>query len=94
MVPYDMIMIFRYRYVMYSSLLLPFIGLWIADLSVTQIFQEEIQESQRGILNGVQDSLNKLMNLVKFALVILLPSPETFGYLIFVSWLFVFLGYE
>jgi len=67
-------------------------GLWIADLSVTQIFQEEVEESQRGIINGVQDSLNKFMDLIKFVLVILLPSPETFGYLIFISWVFVFLG--
>jgi len=67
-------------------------GLWIADLSVTQIFQEGVAEDRRGILNGVQDSLNQAMSLLKFFLVIIFPSPETFGYLVFLSWIFVFIG--
>jgi iron-regulated transporter 1 len=82
----------RHVIVLLLGIILARFGLWIADLSVTQIFQEEVEESQRGVINGVQDSLNKLMDLVKFALVIFLPSPDTFGYLIFLSWFFVFLG--
>ena len=35
-----------------------FAGLWIIDLSVTQILQEEVEEDRRGVINGVQDSLN------------------------------------
>ena len=67
-------------------------GLWIADLSVTQFFQEDVIESQRGIINGVQDSMNQIMNLIKFILVIVLPNLSTFGFLIISSWAFVFLG--
>ena len=29
-------------------------GLWIVDLTVTQILQEHVEEEQRGIMNGVQ----------------------------------------
>ena len=60
-------------------------GLWLADLSVTQILQESVEESMRGSLNGVQGSLNSAMDMVKFVLVIALPDPETFGWLILVS---------
>ncbi len=58
-----------------------------------QIFQEEIPENKRGVLNGVQGGLNQSMNLLKFIIVIILPNPETFAYLICLSWLFVFSGY-
>jgi len=27
-------------------------GLWVADLSITQIFQENVEESQRGVLGN------------------------------------------
>ncbi len=29
-------------------------GLWVADLSITQIFQENVEESQRGVLGNYQ----------------------------------------
>ena len=69
------------------------LGLWIADLSVVQIFQEGIPENKRGVLNGVQGALNQSMNLLKFIIVVALPNPETFAYLIVLSWLFVFSGW-
>lgn len=67
-------------------------GLWVADINVSQIFQENIVESQRGSVNGVQDSLNQGMNLIKFILVIILPNTDTFPYLVALSWLAVLLG--
>ena len=36
----------------------------------------------RGEINGAQDGLNSTMDTIKFALVIVLPNVETFGYLI------------
>ena len=35
-------------------------GLWIADLSVHQVFQQEIQEHLRGTVSGVQSGLQVL----------------------------------
>ena len=38
-------------------------GLWMADLTVTQLLQENVQEKERGMVNGVQSSLNMLLYL-------------------------------
>lgn len=64
-------------------------GLWMADLVVTQLLQENVQEMERGIVNGVQHSLNRLMDMLKFILVICLPAIETYGILILLSFLFI-----
>ena len=59
---------------------------------VCQLQQENVPETERGTVNGVQNSLNNLMDMLKFLLVIFLPRIETFGYLILLSFLFVFAG--
>ncbi|KAK4320472.1 hypothetical protein Pmani_008638 [Petrolisthes manimaculis] len=64
-------------------------GLWVADLSVTQILQEGVEESQRGAINGVQSSLNQTLDLLRSILIIILPRRETFGILIILSFFFV-----
>ena len=64
-------------------------GVWIADLTITQLFLEKVVPTQRGIVNGVQSSLNQLMDLLKFALVVILPDTETFGFLIMISFCFI-----
>ena len=66
-----------------------FTGLWMFDLTVTQMLLESPAESERGIINGVQNSLNKFMDIIKSMLVILLPWPQTFGYLIILSVAFI-----
>ncbi|XP_077978601.1 ferroportin-like isoform X2 [Glandiceps talaboti] len=68
------------------------LGLWCFDLVVTQLFQENVMETQRGVVNGVQNSLNSLMEILQFTLVIILPKPETFGILIMLSFIFVSAG--
>lgn len=50
-------------------------------------------EMERGVVNGVQNSLNKLMDLLKFAMVVAAPEPEVFGILIFISFAFICLGF-
>lgn len=68
-------------------------GLWIVDLSVTQILQENVDEERRGIVNGVQDSMNNTLDLVKCILVIFLPQRELFGVLIILSFASISLGW-
>ena len=68
------------------------VGLWMADLVVTQLLQETVRERERGIVSGVQHSLNMLMDVLKFTLVIILPYIETFGYLIILSFIFICLA--
>uniref|UniRef100_A0A914VF87 Solute carrier family 40 member n=1 Tax=Plectus sambesii TaxID=2011161 RepID=A0A914VF87_9BILA len=68
-------------------------SLWMADLSITQIMQESIAEHERGVVNGVQSSANRLLSMIKDLLVIVLPDPRTFGLLIIISWLSILLGF-
>ncbi|XP_046573527.1 solute carrier family 40 member 1-like [Haliotis rubra] len=68
-------------------------GLWVADLTITQLFLERVKEHERGKVNGVQNSLNKFMDVLKFILVVALPQPPVFGYLVIVSFAFICLGF-
>jgi iron-regulated transporter 1 len=67
-------------------------GLWLSDITITQIMQEQIVEHKRGVINGVQDSLNMGMDMVKSILVILFPYPQQFGLLIILSFISISLG--
>merc|ERR1711936_400341 len=68
-----------------SGIILARFGLWLVDLTVNQILQERVAEDKRGVVNGVQDSINNTFDLLKCVFVILLPSQETFALLIFIS---------
>lgn len=70
-----------------------FVGLWSFDLTVTQLLQENVIESERGIINGVQNSMNYLLDLLHFIMVILAPNPEAFGLLVLISVSFVAMGH-
>jgi hypothetical protein len=69
-------------------------GLHLFDLCIIQLFQEGVIETKRGIFSGVESSLCNTMDMIKFGLVILLPSPQLhFGYLVIISFTSVFLGW-
>ena len=57
-------------------------GIWLLDLSVTQLQQENIPEHERGIVGGVQYALNEFFDLSHFIITIFLPRPNEFGYLV------------
>ena len=67
-------------------------GLWVSDLTITQVLQENVLEEHRGIIGGVQNGMNSAMDTIKFILVIVLPEQETFGWLIVASFAFVCFG--
>ncbi|XP_077346927.1 ferroportin-like [Lithobates pipiens] len=69
------------------------VGLWSFDLTVTQLLQENVMESERGIINGVQNSINNLLDLLHFIMVILGPNPEAFGLLVLISVSFIAMGH-
>jgi len=60
-------------------------GLWVSDLSITQILQEGVEEQVRGTVGGVQNSLNSILDTIKYILVIVFPDEDTFGYLVMAS---------
>lgn len=44
-------------------------GLWLADLAINQVMQEEVKKEDMGKINGVQSGLNSAMTTLKFVLV-------------------------
>lgn len=60
---------------------------------MTQLIQENVIESERGVINGVQNSMNYLLDLLHFIMVILAPNPEAFGLLVLISVAFVAMGH-
>ncbi|CAM9426632.1 unnamed protein product [Lampetra planeri] len=69
------------------------IGLWSFDLTVTQLVQETVAEHERGVVSGVQNSLNYLLDLLHFTAVLLAPEPPAFGLLVLLSVAFVVMGH-
>ena len=62
-------------------------GLWLFDLSVVQIVQENVIESERGVVNGIMSSMNFFNDMLHFLLVTMFPLPSQFGYLAILSFL-------
>ena len=62
----------------------------MADLVVTQTMQENVLEHERGVVGGVQNSLDMLMDMLKNALVMALPQIEIFGVHVILSFIFIF----
>uniref|UniRef100_A0A158Q861 Solute carrier family 40 member n=1 Tax=Elaeophora elaphi TaxID=1147741 RepID=A0A158Q861_9BILA len=69
------------------------LGLYMADLSISQIMQETVPERERNTVFGVQDSIAQFFSVLKDILTIIVPDPKTFGTLIIISILFVFSGF-
>merc|ERR1719427_2502656 len=76
-----------------TGIILARFGLWVVDLTINQLLQEKVAEDVRGVVNGVQDSLNNTLDLLKCVLVIILPAQETFALLIFASFIPVNFGW-
>ena len=47
--------------------------------------QENIDEKERGVVGGVQNSLNQIFDLIKFTLVILFSDTSFYGFLVILS---------
>ncbi|GMR46342.1 hypothetical protein PMAYCL1PPCAC_16537, partial [Pristionchus mayeri] len=67
-------------------------GLWMADLAITHIMQVATPESQRNTVFGVQNAICQAFSVLKDALVIVLPSANTFGICIIISYGFKVAG--
>lgn len=69
------------------------IGLWIFDLAVQQLVQEKVVEEERGVVGGVMNAMNSVMDMMHYVLVILAPHPENFNILTLISFSMVVLGW-
>lgn len=54
------------------------VGLWVFDIAITQLMQEYIPSDVRGVVGGVQQSLNAFFGLGSFILGIIIPDPQDF----------------
>ena len=67
-------------------------GLWIFDLSVQQLVQETVAEETRGVVGGVMNAMNSIMDMLQYVMVIAAPRPEHFTILTLISVAMVTLG--
>lgn len=68
------------------------IGLWTFDLAVQQLVQEKVKEEERGVVGGVMNAMNSIMDMMHYVLVIAAPRPEHFRILTVISVGMVTLG--
>jgi iron-regulated transporter 1 len=54
------------------------VGLWVFDIAITQLMQEYVPEDVRGVVGGVQNSLNAFFGIFSFLLGIIIPNPRDF----------------
>jgi iron-regulated transporter 1 len=73
-----------------SSVSLSRIGLWVFDIAVTQLQQQEIPEHIRGLVGGVQHAMNALFTILSFALGFFFPDPHQFHYFVLCGFTSVF----
>ena len=67
-------------------------GLWTFDLAVQQLVQEKVKEEERGVVGGVMNAMNSIMDMLHYVLVIAAPRPEHFSILTVISVGMVTLG--
>lgn len=65
------------------------VWLWAFDIAVTQLMQLHVDEDVRGLVGGVQQSLNALFEMLAFALGLFLPDPEYFHIYVAVGYICV-----
>ncbi|KAK3109153.1 hypothetical protein FSP39_024150 [Pinctada imbricata] len=76
-----------------SGIIASRIGLVMVTLAIQQLFLERVKEEERGIVGGVQSTLNWLLDMLKFVIVIFLPHPNQYGLLVIISFSFICMAF-
>ncbi|KAG9454502.1 hypothetical protein H6P81_007406 [Aristolochia fimbriata] len=61
------------------------LGLWMFDLSVMQLMQDLVPESDRCVVGGVQSSLQSMLDLMNYIMGIIISNPQEFSKLVIIS---------
>lgn len=69
------------------------LGLWVIDITVTQLQQQEIPEEYRCLMGGVQEAINACFHVIAFVLGLLFPDPNDFIFISLSGCLFVSLAF-
>ncbi|KAI0497275.1 hypothetical protein KFK09_020498 [Dendrobium nobile] len=65
------------------------LGLWMFDLGVMQLMQDQVSEADRCIVGGVQISLQSMLDLLTCIIGIVVSDPRDFGQLVILSFIIV-----
>lgn len=65
------------------------LGLWMFDLAVMQLMQDEVSDSDRCVVGGVQNSLQSMFDLLTYIMGIIISDPRDFSELIVLSFFLV-----
>lgn len=68
-----------------AGIILSRFGLWLSDLCITQLQQENVPEEERGIVGAMQKAFNSMLDMSMYVFVIALPKPEEFGFMAIMS---------
>ncbi|CAM8964720.1 unnamed protein product [Rhodiola kirilowii] len=79
-------------YMLMGGVAMSRLGLWMFDLSVVQLMQDHVPDTDRCVVGGVQDSLQSILYLLTFVTGIVIPDPKEFWKLTLLSFLFATLA--
>ncbi|KAJ6425161.1 hypothetical protein OIU84_025856 [Salix udensis] len=72
-------------YLLMAGVAISRLGLWMFDLSVIQQMQNQVPESDRLVVGGVQNSVQSFMDLLGYVMGIIISNPRDFWELIILS---------
>ncbi|XP_076915776.1 solute carrier family 40 member 2-like isoform X1 [Bidens hawaiensis] len=72
-------------YLLMSGVAVSRLGLWVFDLSVIQQMQDQVPESDRAVVGGVQNSVQSFWDLMTYIMGLIISNPQDFWKLILVS---------
>ncbi|KAF8089917.1 hypothetical protein N665_0494s0022 [Sinapis alba] len=72
-------------YMLMSGVAASRLGLWMFDLAVIQQMQDQVSESDRCVVGGVQNSLQSALDLMAYVLGIVVSNPKDFWILTIIS---------
>jgi iron-regulated transporter 1 len=55
------------------------LGLWMFDLAVMQLMQDNVRDSDRCVVGGVQNSLQSIFDLLTYIMGIIISDPRVRG---------------
>ncbi|KAL6987917.1 hypothetical protein U1Q18_013663 [Sarracenia purpurea var. burkii] len=68
------------------------LGLWMFDLAVLQQMQDQVSESDRIVVGGVQNSLQSTLDLMTYVMGVIISNPQDFWMLTMLSFVLVSLA--
>ncbi|KAI3820344.1 hypothetical protein L1987_07890 [Smallanthus sonchifolius] len=63
-------------YLLMSVVAVSHLGLWVFDLSVIQQMQDQVPESDRALVGGVQNSIQSFWDLMTYIMGLIISNPQ------------------